>query len=54
VKIIQIAPTILALLGLNPMALEAVRIEHTPLLPGLPGQTPQQKQGPSASAYPRR
>jgi hypothetical protein len=39
VKIIQIAPTILALLGLNPMALEAVQIEHTPLLPGLPGQT---------------
>jgi hypothetical protein len=35
VKIIQIAPTILALLGLNPMALEAVRIEHTPLLPGV-------------------
>jgi arylsulfatase A-like enzyme len=38
VKIIQIAPTILALLGLNPLALQAVRIERTPLLPGLPGQ----------------
>jgi arylsulfatase A-like enzyme len=36
VKIIQIAPTILALLGLNPQALQAVRIEHTPVLPGLP------------------
>jgi hypothetical protein len=35
VKIIQIAPTILALLGLNPQALQAVRIEHTRVLPGL-------------------
>jgi hypothetical protein len=35
VQIIQIAPTILALLGLNPQALQAVRIEHTPVLPGL-------------------
>ncbi len=35
VHIIQIAPTILALLGLNPEALEAVRIEHTQVLPGL-------------------
>jgi len=39
VRIIQIAPTILALLGLNPLALQAVRIEHTPVLPGLPGRT---------------
>jgi hypothetical protein len=38
VHIIQIAPTILALLGLNPWALQAVRIEHTQVLPGLPGQ----------------
>jgi Type I phosphodiesterase / nucleotide pyrophosphatase len=38
VKMIQIAPTILALLGLNPRALEAVRIEHTQVLPGLPGR----------------
>jgi len=37
VEIIQIAPTILALLGLNPQALQAVRIEHTQVLPGLPG-----------------
>jgi hypothetical protein len=37
VRIIQIAPTILALLGLNPQALQAVRIEHTQVLPGLPG-----------------
>ncbi len=35
VKIIQIAPTILALLGLNPRDLQAVRIEHTQVLPGL-------------------
>jgi hypothetical protein len=36
VHMIQIAPTILALLGLNPQALQAVRIEHTCVLPGLP------------------
>jgi hypothetical protein len=35
VKIIQIAPTILALLGLNPRELQAVQIEHTQVLPGL-------------------
>jgi len=35
VETTQIAPTILALLGLNPRALQAVRIEHTRLLPGL-------------------
>jgi len=35
---IQIAPTILALLGLNPRALQAVRIEHTRVLPGLHGR----------------
>jgi hypothetical protein len=34
VKITQIAPTILQLLGLNPDALQAVRIEHTQVLPG--------------------
>ncbi len=39
VGIIQIAPTVLALLGLNPLALQAVQIEHTPVLPGLPGGT---------------
>jgi hypothetical protein len=33
----QIAPTILNLLGLNPRALQAVRIEHTQVLPGLQG-----------------
>jgi hypothetical protein len=33
----QIAPTILALLGLSPRALDAVRIEHTQVLPGLAG-----------------
>jgi hypothetical protein len=31
----QIAPSILGLLGLNPNALDAVRIEHTHVLPGL-------------------
>jgi hypothetical protein len=38
VRITQIAPTILALLGLNPGALQAVQIEHTQVLPGLPGR----------------
>jgi hypothetical protein len=37
VRITQIAPTILALLGLNPYALQAVQIENTQVLPGLPG-----------------
>jgi len=37
VETTQIAPTILALLGLNPDALQAVRIEHTQVLPGLRG-----------------
>jgi len=32
----QIAPTILAALGLNPRSLKAVREEATPVLPGLP------------------
>ena len=31
----QIAPTILAVLGLDPKALKAVREEHTAPLPGL-------------------
>ena len=37
VETTQIAPTILKLLGLNPADLQAVRIEHTRMLPGLPG-----------------
>jgi hypothetical protein len=37
VETTQIAPTILALLGLNPHDLQAVQIEHTQVLPGLPG-----------------
>jgi len=37
VETTQIAPTILALLGLNPDELQAVRIEHTKVLPGLRG-----------------
>jgi hypothetical protein len=35
VNILQVAPTIVALLGLSPMDLQAVRIEHTQVLPGL-------------------
>lgn len=35
VETTQIAPSILKLLGLDPRALDAVRIEHTPVLPGL-------------------
>jgi hypothetical protein len=34
VETTQVAPTILRLLGLNPRALQAVRIEHTQVLPG--------------------
>jgi hypothetical protein len=37
VETTQIAPTILVLLGLNPFALDAVRIEHTQVLPGVLG-----------------
>lgn len=33
----EIAPSILKLLGLNPDALQAVRIQHTPVLPGIGG-----------------
>jgi len=33
---VQVAPTILRALGLNPGALEAVRVEGTPVLPALP------------------
>lgn len=35
VETAQVAPTILQLLGLNPSALDAVRAEGTPVLPGL-------------------
>jgi hypothetical protein len=35
VETTQIAPSILKLLGLNPRALDAVRIEHTSVLPGI-------------------
>jgi Type I phosphodiesterase / nucleotide pyrophosphatase len=35
VETTQIAPTILTLLGLNPWQLQAVRIEHTQVLPGI-------------------
>ncbi|MBO0804464.1 MAG: alkaline phosphatase family protein, partial [Nocardiopsaceae bacterium] len=33
----EIAPTILSLLGLDPAALQAVRLQHTPVLPGIIG-----------------
>jgi len=36
VETTQVAPTILTLLGLNPNALQAVQLEGTPVLPGLP------------------
>jgi hypothetical protein len=36
VETTQVAPTILKLLGLDPNALKAVRIEQTPVLPGVP------------------
>ena len=35
VQMTQLAPTVLRFLGLDPMKLEAVRMEHTPPLPGL-------------------
>jgi arylsulfatase A-like enzyme len=38
VETTQVAPTVLALLGLNPNALTAVQIEGTKVLPGLGGQ----------------
>jgi hypothetical protein len=31
----QVAPTILEILGIDPQALKSVRVEHTPVLPGL-------------------
>jgi len=37
VETTQIAPTILKLLGVDPSDLQAVRIEHTKVLPGLRG-----------------
>jgi Type I phosphodiesterase / nucleotide pyrophosphatase len=37
VETTQIAPTILALLGLDPNALQAVQMEHTQVLPGIEG-----------------
>jgi len=32
----QVAPTILQSLGIDPGSLKAVRVERTPVLPGLP------------------
>ena len=39
VETTQIAPTVLQLLGLDPNQLQAVRIEGTPVLPGLASQS---------------
>jgi hypothetical protein len=39
VETTQVAPTILKILGLDPRNLDAVRIEGTPVLPGLPFAT---------------
>jgi len=36
VETTQIAPSILTLLGLDPSQLQAVQIEHTQVLPGVP------------------
>src|SRR4029077_12606653 len=38
VETMQVAPTILSILGLDPNSLDAVQIEGTTVLPGLPGQ----------------
>jgi hypothetical protein len=38
VETTQVAPTILALLGLNPNELTAVQVEGTQVLPGLGGR----------------
>ena len=40
VETTQIAPSILALLGLDPHDLQAVRIEHTDVLPSLTAREP--------------
>jgi hypothetical protein len=36
VETAQVAPTILKILGLDPNRLDAVRVEGTPVLPGIP------------------
>jgi hypothetical protein len=38
VETTQVAPTILSVLGLDPAALTAVRVERTQILPGLSGR----------------
>jgi len=38
VETMQVAPTILSILGLDPNSLDAVQMEGTPVLPGLPSQ----------------
>ena len=45
VETMQVAPTILQVLGLNPNSLDAVRMEGTTVLPGLFGQNGQNSQG---------
>jgi hypothetical protein len=36
VETAQVAPTILKKMGYNPMSLDGVRVEKTPVLPGFP------------------
>ena len=47
----QVAPTILKSLGINPMSLKSVVIEHTPVLPGLEEQKEDASQQMGGSSY---
>ena len=47
----QVAPTILKSLGINPMSLKSVVIEHTPVLPGLEEQREDASQQMGGSSY---
>lgn len=47
----QVAPTILKSLGINPMSLKSVVIEHTPVLPGLTEEKENASQSTGASSY---
>lgn len=47
----QVAPTILKALGINPLSLNSVAIEHTPVLPGLMEERENASQPAGASSY---
>src|SRR5207237_10519137 len=49
----QIAPSILKALGLDPASLDAVRIEKTPLLPGLDFEQISRSPAPKPAEMPR-